>query len=1309
MSKRSAAAATHDKKRTQDVNNRQKNQLSLNESIDTLAQPLETQSPIQRKCACGGFCPKCKKDNVIQAKLRPESLESELEEDAGTSSATEFNRSGLPEPLKQGLESLSGANLSQVKVHYNNEKPAAMNAWAYTQGQNIYLGPGQEKYLPHEGWHAVQQMQGQVQTTQNLNGNALNNSPKLEREADVMGERASQISARPTTTGPDTKASKKFRNKPSNPVARPVVQRAPLKIDTIKIKVAAGSVIVTPKAGDPLTYPLVSEGFKLPMPIRDGDPGYSSGTRIPALHKANSMEDNAKRIFKDEESSAGHYSYSWSMHAVDGQPKLDAFEPGGYHLIFIYSSGGSDVGDGSTDSDGQGEEGEGEGLEGKGEAVEGDGKSDTKGTEDGKPEGTGDSDSKPPEEKLKDFLDQAGGEGDDIDGTPLSDEEKARIAEAIQELSEAEKKQFFRTMEELEVKCENDPACPGKSLADLIEFFENLSEPDREALSINQMLKADPNTEATELPEEIMLNIAADAADTADAGKKVEGINKNLALMQSKITDPSLKKDLEPLDPNKLSELSTMLMIQGMLRGAGERLPPLLAVAQELSLNISNIRSFIFKEIAWLSAEIAASMLFAALLAPLSAGTSTIAGAAVVGVLALRLNKLRILINKLQALADVISTIQGLIGTFEKIRDTLEKSDDILAQFEEKRAKIQELQSKLNKSELTPDMVLQLEDAEDELLAMVLGTEDKPGLIDKFKPIMDKFFLPDELTDEELKQLIYDVPDGVEAMESALAYRNQIKSSGSADQTVTLSLKGFRAGYLLAPFVGFLTGVINKKLGEIMADKDLTERLLGFGGRKGRGGKFKGSKKKPKNRLKATKTNKQKRDEAAKKKKAPETEADKKKKDKEKDKKALTDSTASKWAAMSAEIRAMAKQAQDQGGLTKTDVKKKVTNIVGKADYKIFNAKHSIENYAKDPAMNRIKIEDRNTTPSKAKPGAKKKPKKPKHNKDILTNYVRSETKRHKSINAAIRERFKNWSDDKSDTKDEIVKVLDKLKKEQAYPLHFRYPDAAKKETGKVIVEAEEVSGDIIAWKIMTSLGSAKAAEVIRLKRPGSYWGSEKNPVMLDWKKPAINNAVHYEPLYIGPYVAGEIRLTQAELKATKSKNKKDRQSYADGVAARITKTSVKDKVLEWKKDPVIKKYDATDSPTRLPKPSVSSLGVIPKWQAKTGKKIPFKSQARGNAAGATITNKIKLFGFFASEERKDGDHVWEIQVGGPDKIENMWPLESGLNQTAGGELERATVKDDDNKTVTMKNLKALARTNAADGKEMWIKIKSVK
>jgi len=101
------------------------------------------------------------------------------------------NNTGLPDQLKSGIENLSGYSIDDVKVHYNSPKPAQLQAHAYAQGTNIHVASGQEKHLPHEAWHVVQQKQGRVKPTMQLKGKVLvNDDAGLEKEADVMGSKA---------------------------------------------------------------------------------------------------------------------------------------------------------------------------------------------------------------------------------------------------------------------------------------------------------------------------------------------------------------------------------------------------------------------------------------------------------------------------------------------------------------------------------------------------------------------------------------------------------------------------------------------------------------------------------------------------------------------------------------------------------------------------------------------------------------------------------------------------------------------------------------------------------------------------------------------------------------------------------------------------------------------------------------------------------------------------------------------------------------------------------------------------------------
>ncbi|MBQ20002.1 MAG: hypothetical protein CMD31_04545 [Flavobacteriales bacterium] len=106
------------------------------------------------------------------------------------------NKTGMPDSLKSGIENLSGLDMSDVKVHYNSSQPAQLQAHAFAQGNQIHIASGQERHLPHEAWHVVQQKQGRVAPTKQLKGKInINDDAGLEKEADVMGAKAVQKSS----------------------------------------------------------------------------------------------------------------------------------------------------------------------------------------------------------------------------------------------------------------------------------------------------------------------------------------------------------------------------------------------------------------------------------------------------------------------------------------------------------------------------------------------------------------------------------------------------------------------------------------------------------------------------------------------------------------------------------------------------------------------------------------------------------------------------------------------------------------------------------------------------------------------------------------------------------------------------------------------------------------------------------------------------------------------------------------------------------------------------------------------------------
>jgi hypothetical protein len=167
----------------------------------------------------------------------------------------EGGRTGLPGTLKAGIENLSGLSMDDVRVHYNSDKPKQLKAYAYAQGTDIHIGPGQEKYLPHEAWHVAQQKQGRVKPTVQMKGGGVpvNDDVGLETEADVMGAKAVTQGKELESSGA---AQLKFNSNlltGKRTAQRKVVQKTPESeakfqtdnVDVLKMITNASSVLAT--------------------------------------------------------------------------------------------------------------------------------------------------------------------------------------------------------------------------------------------------------------------------------------------------------------------------------------------------------------------------------------------------------------------------------------------------------------------------------------------------------------------------------------------------------------------------------------------------------------------------------------------------------------------------------------------------------------------------------------------------------------------------------------------------------------------------------------------------------------------------------------------------------------------------------------------------------------------------------------------------------------------------------------------------------------------------------------------------------
>ncbi len=134
------------------------------------------------------------------------------------------NLTGIPGRMKNQFEAASGLSFDDVRVHYRSDRPAQLRALAFTQGNQVYVGPGQERHLGHELGHIIQQKQGRVAPTAHDMGHPVNDDPALEREADRLAAGAE------TASGPPSPAVRIQTGTPR------IIQRQPVYYDYDSIR-----------------------------------------------------------------------------------------------------------------------------------------------------------------------------------------------------------------------------------------------------------------------------------------------------------------------------------------------------------------------------------------------------------------------------------------------------------------------------------------------------------------------------------------------------------------------------------------------------------------------------------------------------------------------------------------------------------------------------------------------------------------------------------------------------------------------------------------------------------------------------------------------------------------------------------------------------------------------------------------------------------------------------------------------------------------------------------------------------------------
>lgn len=193
----------------------------------------------------------------------------------------------------------------------------------------------------------------------------------------------------------------------------------------------------------------------------------------------------------------------------------------------------------------------------------------------------------------------------------------------------------------------------------------------------------------------------------------------------------------------------------------------------------------------------------------------------------------------------------------------------------------------------------------------------------------------------------------------------------------------------------------------------------------------------------------------------------------------------------------------------------------------------------------------------------------------------------------------------------------------------------------------------------------------------GEDAGKRVAPIDIAWPKPAWST---YPPLYLYRGTGGAPWHLTARLDSTRRFVKQYRPtgSHVDG------------------------DLSGGQAPAEL-----NQLGIGAEYRIQANALVGPLSE-HSTPGGAALNNLLARYGWSASGEDMDGDHVKEIQFGGQDVLANLWPLRASINRGAGSTLSRAPVQLG-TEPVTVEILKRV-RLSSADQSEgkFSFKIRSV-
>lgn len=198
----------------------------------------------------------------------------------------------------------------------------------------------------------------------------------------------------------------------------------------------------------------------------------------------------------------------------------------------------------------------------------------------------------------------------------------------------------------------------------------------------------------------------------------------------------------------------------------------------------------------------------------------------------------------------------------------------------------------------------------------------------------------------------------------------------------------------------------------------------------------------------------------------------------------------------------------------------------------------------------------------------------------------------------------------------------------------------------------------------LTAKFNALGAVLAKLLDKSEEEGSAKSPVPADYPK---RRAAAYPNIYVGPLTAQYI--PQSTLKSVAAAG--GGASAKEALAKAVPKVKKEEGFKSW--SGAVKVFRAAVSGQALP--SGGSVGLDAAFASLAPGKVLVYDEKGSTGGGSKINNLFKPYGFRPGNEGMDGDHVMERQLGGPDAINNLWPLPRGENRSSGSTVKSMKVQ----------------------------------